>query len=74
MSVEANKAQTRRIIDEAWNHGNIDVLDELISADFVQHDTGETRDTWKRRVQAVRAAFPDFQVKVEEMLVTETRL
>ena len=34
MSVEANKAQTRQIVDQAWNKGNIDALDELMSADF----------------------------------------
>ena len=71
MSVEANKAQTRQIVDQAWNKGNIDALDELMSADFVYHTTFnavETRDGFKQRVQMLRAAFPDLEVKVEEML------
>ncbi len=71
MSVEANKAQTRQIIDQGWNKGNMDALDDLISPDFVNHaasNPNETRDGFKQRVQMVRTAFPDWEMTADEML------
>ncbi len=65
MSVEANKAQTRQIIDQGWNKGNMDALDDLISSDFVNYtasNPNETRDGFKQRVQMIRTAFPDWQM------------
>ncbi len=71
MSVEANKAQTRQIIDQGWNKGNMDALNNLISPDFVNHtasNANETRDGLKQRVQTIRSAFPDWELTAEEML------
>ncbi len=71
MSVEANKDQTRQIIDQGWNKGIMDALDDLISPDFVSHtasNPNETRDGFKQRVQMVRTAFPDWEMTADEML------
>ena len=38
MSAESNKALSRRLLEEAFNAGNIDVIDELVTADVVNHD------------------------------------
>ena len=38
MSAESNKALSRRLLEEAFNAGNIDVVDELVATDFVNHD------------------------------------
>jgi hypothetical protein len=38
MSAESNMALSRRVLDEAFNAGNIDVIDELVTTDFVNHD------------------------------------
>jgi hypothetical protein len=35
---EANIATARRLIDEAFNNGNLEVLDEIYADDFVDHD------------------------------------
>jgi hypothetical protein len=37
MSVEQNKAIVRRLVDEAQTQGRLDVVDELIADDFVDH-------------------------------------
>jgi len=71
MSVEANKAQTRQIIDQGWNKGNMDALDDLITTNFVNHTAfppNETRDDFKQRVQMIRTAFPDWEMTADEML------
>jgi hypothetical protein len=35
---EENKAETRRFIEEVFNQGNLDVLDELVLPEWVHHD------------------------------------
>lgn len=57
-------AIVRRGYDEAWNQGRLEVLDELLSPDFVAHDptapTGEVqRDAVRDLLQQLRSAFPD---------------
>jgi steroid delta-isomerase-like uncharacterized protein len=70
MSVRINKKTIQRIIDEGWNRGNLEVLDELISPDFVNHTASEprgSREAFKQRIQAIRIAFPDWKMSVEDM-------
>ena len=77
MSVEVNKAQTRQIIDQGWNKGNMDALDDLISPDFVNRTaskSNETRDGFKQRVQMIRTAFPDWEMTADEMLGERDRV
>lgn len=38
MSTESNKAILRRLDDEVFNQGNLSIIDEVVSADFVNHD------------------------------------
>ncbi|MGI9648465.1 MAG: ester cyclase [Acidimicrobiia bacterium] len=38
MSVEVNKELTLRFYDEAINKGNLDLIDDLVAADFVEHE------------------------------------
>jgi len=38
MSEEENKVLVRRVIEEMFNEGNLDVADELIAPDYVDHD------------------------------------
>ena len=42
---EANKIVSRRLVEEAFNQGNYDVIEELVAPTFVNHDpaTGDER-------------------------------
>ena len=44
MSAEENKALARRVLEEMFNNGNLDVADELIAADYVDHDPAMPED------------------------------
>jgi predicted ester cyclase len=76
MSVEENKKLARRLIDEAWNKGNMAALDELLAADFVSHETpnpfdpphGEGREGEKQDVLYNRTAFPDAYFTIEDQI------
>lgn len=67
------KALMSRIIDEAFNRGDFDVFDELISDDFVEHEelppgVPQGKAAPREMIAMMRAAFPDLHVTVEDML------
>ena len=74
MSNEVNKAVVRRWIDEGWNHGRIEVADELFAGDFaaaaMDTASGDLRgvDDLKGFVGAVRSALPDIRFTVEHLV------
>ena len=72
MSSEENKAKTRRFMEEVLNKGNMQVVDELIAPKFVEHDPfpGQAPgvEDLKQAMVALRQAFPDLHVTVDEML------
>ncbi len=66
---EESKALLRRITDEIWNNGRLDLIDELISEDLVDHiDQSDLEGTGPERyrasVTALRTAFPDYREKI----------
>lgn len=67
---EAHKEVVRRYFD-ALGAGDPDALDEIMHDDFVDH-TGQSGpgglDELKEFFVALRAAFPDFTVSVEELI------
>jgi steroid delta-isomerase-like uncharacterized protein len=68
-----NKAIARQVY-EVFASGDLDALDELISADAVDHDTQNPhRDIHgpegsKRVISMYRAAFPDLRITVEDQI------
>lgn len=68
-----NKAIDRRILEEVYSQGDLDVADELIAADFIGHAStpgiaGQGREEYKQFVVGLRAAFPDLTITVEDQL------
>jgi predicted ester cyclase len=72
MSIEKNKALARRYQEEVWGKGNLDLIDELLAADFVDHSLPAGMDPSfagaKRAVQGALDAFPDGQWTVEDVI------
>jgi steroid delta-isomerase-like uncharacterized protein len=73
MSVAENKAILRRLYEEIHNKGNMAVADELIAADFVNHNVPSPEippgpEGVKQIFTMFRHAFPDFNVTVEDMV------
>ena len=72
MSAEQNKALERRIFDEL-NKGNLAVADELFVNDYVYHGppggmSAQSSEEFKQMITMLRSAFPDFNMKIEEMI------
>ena len=73
MSVEEdNKALVRRFNEELANQGNLDVADELLAPDFVDHDVipGKVAgiEDVKRNIAELQASFSDYHFSIEEQV------
>ena len=71
-SEENNKALVRRFFEEVANQGNLDVADELLAPDFVDHDVipekvADIEDV-KRNVAELQASFSDYHFSIEEQV------
>jgi steroid delta-isomerase-like uncharacterized protein len=67
---EANIATSTRLIEEAFNQGNLDVIDEVATDDFVGHDAlagDEDREASKQSIGAYRAGFPDIHITIDDI-------
>ena len=73
MSTEENKALARRLIEEAWNQGNLATVDELLVPGHVGHHSlvpnqPPSRELYKQYIVRTRTAFPDFHATIEEQI------
>jgi steroid delta-isomerase-like uncharacterized protein len=68
---EQNKALVRRLIKEV-ERGNLDVIDEVLAPDFVDHDLlpdqEPDREGYKRGLSADRAAFSNLGITIEDQI------
>ena len=74
-TAETNAAQADRFAAEVWNNGNLDLIDEMIAADFVRHlpnswDTPkiEGAAAFKEYMTNIRTIYPDFHVEVHKRI------
>ena len=67
---EQNIAASRRVIEEGFGGGNLDVLDEVCADGFVSHDPimgDQDKDAVKQTIGAYREAFPDLTFTVDDV-------
>lgn len=66
------KGIVRRLIEEAEENGDLRVVDELLADDFVDHTPlpglPPTRDGVRMLFAALRAAFPDLRIRIDEQI------
>ena len=64
--------KTRRILEDAYNEGHIDALDEIFAPDFVRHNPPFPNivglEAWKQYVADTRTSYPDAQLKLGEYI------
>jgi predicted ester cyclase len=67
-----NEQLYRRLIDEVFNQGRMEVADELIAPHSVEHQRGGMGDGpegAKRTATVLRSAFPDFSLTIQDLVV-----
>lgn len=76
---ELNKLQVRLFVEAVWNEGRLELIDELVAADYVGllpgADTGVTGPEGVRRlVSSRRRAHPGLHIKIEDQVAEEDRV
>lgn len=76
MSTEENKATIYRLFDEL-NKGNIDIIDEVFSDDFIRHaPDGTTKDkaAYKQSMGGLTIALPDNWSRLDDVVAEGDRV
>ena len=71
--LKRNKELVRRMDEEVWNKGNLEIIDELYSTNFVWHflpSGSETigLDSLQEHVRKHREAFPDWTEEIKHIV------
>jgi predicted ester cyclase len=66
MTAEQNKLLIQRLVQEAVNQGNLDVLAEVADGEFAQ--------AARQWVGPFRAAFPDFSMEIVDLVAEEEKV
>ena len=74
-----NKELITRYFEEVWNQGKLEVLDEIIAADYINHSPGMPNPPkgpagLKPIVLAIRQAFPDLKYVIKNMVISEEQV
>lgn len=71
MSVEENKAISRRTVEDVLNRGDFTVFDESVASNYVFHGVImelNGPEAFKQYLSAVRNAFPDAYVTIDDIV------
>jgi predicted ester cyclase len=72
MSAEANKQLVQNTYAALFNSGDLAIADELVSADFVNHDAPPHvpggPEGLRQMVVILRTAFPDLRYEIKEVI------
>ena len=72
MSVEQNKSVMRRFYDEVVNQGNLELINELMASDFVEHEVfpglSDDREGTRQFFAMMHSAFDGFRMDVEDLV------
>jgi len=79
MLINKNKILITRYFEEVWNQGKLDVLDEIIDANYINHSPGVPNPErgpvgLKPIIAGIRKAFPDLRFEIKNMIVTDEQV
>ena len=65
----------RRLINEVWSSGDLEVIDEIVAEDYVDYFAGDAnvrgRDGLKEYVEGTRTSFPDFGKEIKDIVAED---
>lgn len=68
-----NDAVVRRLYDQIWSIGNLDVVDQICAPNMICHDIDSAADIhgtqeYKELAATYRSAFPDLKTNLEDLI------
>ena len=74
-NAEKLKTAVKQIVEEAWNKGNLDVLDNIIAEGYVYHippyPDAKGLEAYKERIKNYRGSYPDFKLVVDGEIIIQ---
>jgi steroid delta-isomerase-like uncharacterized protein len=79
MSVQENKALARRVFDEIWSAGKLDLVDDLLAPEFVGRPIGLAEpftgpEGAKEFIGRLREAFPDIRFPIDDLIAEDDKV
>jgi hypothetical protein len=76
---ERNKQKVRLFVEAVLNQGRLELIEELVAADFVGHITGVSSPAVgpaevRRLVSRGRSSYADLYIKIEDQIAEEDRV
>lgn len=73
---EHNRRVIQRYFDEVWNQGRLEVLEELLTPDYVNHSPSTPNPPLGPTglvpiVRAMREGLPDLHYRIDDLIVTD---
>jgi predicted ester cyclase len=73
MSTEEQKAKVRRAVDEAFNKGNLNAMDEIVTEGVILHRPPQPDikglEAYKQMIAGMRKAYPDLKFTIDELIM-----
>lgn len=76
MTTDKMKQMIERLADEVWNLGELGALDEMLAPDYLGHSTSRPDEDYAgfvAYIPALRAAFPDFHLTIDDLVAEGDR-
>ena len=73
---ESRRDLIQRVWAAAWDDGDVDALDDLLSEAYVRNghdDSTQGRDEFKAAILGTRSAFPDLVTNVDDVVIEGDR-
>ena len=77
--IHENRELIRTYFDEVWNKGMVELLDELLTPDYINHTPSSPNpiagpEGLKPIVLEMRKGFPDLHYEIEDLIITPHRI
>ncbi|MFK7824161.1 MAG: ester cyclase [Oligoflexales bacterium] len=70
-----NKITYRSYIEEIFNQGKLELLDQYVTDDYTLHDAPPNIDSGKKAIEQVvsmfKGAFPDFKITLDHLVAED---
>ena len=76
-TTQDNAAVSRRLMEDAFGKGHLDLVDELCTEGYVDHDPllgDRGRDDVKQTIGSYREAFPDLAFTIKDVIATDDKV
>ncbi len=77
--LESNKELVRRLVERGFNHGDLDVVDDLVAPDVVTHnplilDAPTGPESVRGGIAMIRSSFPDLHAEILDLMAEGDRV